>query len=179
MITFSNLSISADRSVLNISCSGTAQEQIAAIYVEYFKNYSSTGPSEKAYKIEYAVGSRPSTVTLALTDDILEGMGTDTFIDGLFYVYVQYYELGDSVLNTVIGIVLDWEKVYVEAMSYLKMLATDCGTCKDNQELIDFILRWEALKLAIDTCDWDTLHCLWSQLFNHGSVEIADCGCGK
>lgn len=181
MITFSNLSLSADRSTLTIACAGTASEQIAKVYLEYFENYSSEGPSDKACLVKsYNAGSYPSSVNVTVSEGDLEPAGVTSFVNGLFYVYVQYYNAGTATpLNTATAVVLDWEKVYVEAMSYLKNLATDCGKCQDNQEFIDFILRWEALKLAIETCDWDTVHCIWGRLFGMSSATMEDCGCGK
>ena len=181
MITFSNLSLSADRKELYIECSGTAAEQITKVRLEYFENYSSEGPSDNSYLVkEYEEGEYPSSVNLTVTEPELSVTGADTFINGLFYVYVFYYENGDSTIeHMATAVVLDWEKVYVEAMSYLKELATDCGKCQDNAEFIDFILRWEALKLAIETCDWETVHCIWARLFGMGSINLEDCGCGK
>lgn len=181
MITFSNLSLSVDRSELYIACAGMNSEQIAKVRLEYFENYSSEGASDKSYLVrEYTAGSYPSSIYLTVEDTEISVTGTDTFINGLFYVYVYYYNPGDAVtLHTATGVVLDWEKVYVEAMSYLKNLATDCGKCQDNAEFIDFILRWKALKLAIETCDWDTVHCIWAKLFRMGSATVEDCGCGN
>lgn len=195
MIQFSELRISTDRRKLYVGCevenfdiySGV---YIKSIYVEYYKNRLASGsPSEDAVCIydnandDYSVKSAYATLTAA---ELPESLEISSFAKGLFYVYVICDVHGTSLATadcgwdamTTVGIVADWEKVWAEGMHYIDEVARACGKCTIKDDFIDFILRWEALKLAMIVCDYETVDRLWDGLFGDGSgVAYRGCGC--
>lgn len=203
MVIFNELRICEDGDYLKIDCQiDDAQVYenmyIKEIYLEYYKNASSASmPSSKAYKIydnsndDTTVRRRQQTVTKA--DLGWAEFGVSTFSDGLFYVIVKCDGvIGPEIANypcgadstTKIGVALDWKAVYRRGMGYIYGLLDPCGNpCPSTAEFEHFILLWNALKLAIASCDWDAVSDLWDKfLYNassrKGSVSVATGGCG-
>lgn len=194
MIQFSELRLSADKHKIYVGCevenfdiySGV---YIKSVYIDYYKNRLASGsPSENAICLydnthdDYTVKSAYATLD---SNALTEAFGTTTFVDGLFYVYVTCDVHGASLATadcgwdamTTVGIVADWEKVWAEGMMYINEVANACSNCGIKDNFLDFILRWEALKLAMITCDYETVDNIWDGLLGTSKMVSGGCGC--
>lgn len=192
MIQFSELRISANKRKLYVGCEVENFDiyqdvYVDSIYVEYYKNRLVNGESsENAICIYQDDGNHNRSVyaTLDVTQ-LTEEFGTDTFDGGLFYVYVSCdmtsshsiasADCGWDNLTTV-GIILDWERIYRLGTRFIREVSDKCGKCITSDGFIDFILRWEALRLAVETCDYDNIDNIWDGLL--GNLPAAKMGCG-
>lgn len=125
----------------------------------------------------------------------VKDFGTDTFDRGLFYVIVNVtgssaalaalarMECGEDRLEN-IGIVVDWQRVYELGMVFAAQLAMQCpGACAIPDKFEEYALLWNALRLAIGTCDVAQVNRLWDKFmgFSHGGAGVfvpSGCGCG-
>lgn len=195
MIQFSELRISENKKQLSVGCYVENFDiyddvYIKSIYVEYYKNRLENGDiSEKAICIydntndDYTVKSAHAVL---MKQEITEEFGTGSFDNGLFYVYVicdvhggaslASADCGWDIMKTV-GIVADWERVYRAGMAYILDVADGCHTCVISDEFIDFIMRWNALRLAMLVCDYITVDMLWDKFLGYTTARRSSCGC--
>jgi len=207
MIQFNQLRISEDKTCLRAGCyiEGLAvydNKYIAGIYIEHYSSHVSGNltPSEHAICLysndEQDTSVKAKTVELK-AEDIVEYeaeqnvvFGTHKLAGEMFYVWVDVEgPLTDYTTTTCdmdseyyTGVVLDWEKVYSEGMHYARSMVDKCSNkCSDRGSFIDFILRWNTIRLAASVCDFDTLAEAWPMLFgNDGTItSSSSCGCFK
>lgn len=196
MIRFDELRITDDKNMIVIECHVEDYDiydemYIKSIYLEYYKNRVSAGtPSDKAVEMYYdedgSAAKRAIRVTLPIAT-LPADIGTDTFDRGLFYVYVNCDgNLSPSVAtmqcgydNTLdIGVILDWQFLYFKGMNYVANFAAYCNPCSDSTDFENYILLWNAIKFAVDTCDWVQLERLWPAIVDSTSdFSIGGCGC--
>lgn len=195
MIQFSELRISDCKRKIYVGCevenfdiySGV---YIKSVYIDYYKNRLASGsPSENAICLYDNTNDNYNIKSVYVTLDsasLQDSFGTHTFANGLFYVYVICDVHGNSLATadcgwdsmTTVGIIADWEKVWREGMMYIGQVANSCSTCTIKDGFIDFILRWEALKLAMATCDYETVDMMWDGLIgNTRAASTGGCGC--
>lgn len=201
MVTFDDLRMFADKKNILVECHVKEYDAFENIYIksvkiEYYKNRGLPGvPGNHAITMYENKNDDKNVkfVRASLSVNALDAnkFGTDKFDGGLFYVTVTCagdikptYEViacGDD--DTVdIGIVLDWQMIYSIGMSYVSSMANGCNRCDPPDNFMHFILVWNALKLAIDACDYDSLDSLWASLYNSElgrSYVRSGCGCGK
>jgi hypothetical protein len=72
------------------------------------------------------------------------------------------------------GVIYDDRKLIDKGLSYLKELTDSCYISKD---FIDFILKQEALKLAIISCNYELAIKYWKYLGTTKSSNINKCSC--
>ena len=194
MVRFDDIHIADDYSQLVVECHVQDYEvyenmYIKSVYLEYYKNRGTIGvPSDKAIQIysgsDTSVKSIRGVVNAASLS--VEGIGTDTFEKGLFYIYVTCDGTlpptvaaldcdMDSTLD--VGVALDWKYLYGLGMKYVASIADGCNPCKSEDGFEDFILLWNALKLAADTCDWVTLERIWPKIIKTRTAAPGGCGC--
>lgn len=208
MVTFNELRISEDRKCLIVDCEIEnidvyANMYIQSIYLEYYQNATAAGmPSEKAY-LMYENTSEDATVKgkrLRLSSEALPltGFNISSFDDGLFYVIVNCGgDLPASVTylpcgydeTTRIGVIIDWKSFYNKGMQFVAGLyGGGCSSgqfCESPESFEDFLILWNALKLAISTCNWDLVNELWRRFLRAplGSTKVSSiirssgCGC--
>ena len=205
MIQFNELRITEDRKCLIVDCEIEnnklySQMYIDNIFIDYYKNVSVVGtPSEKAYLLYGNTESdqRVRGVKRTMSLDDLKGseMGIDEFKDGLFYVIVicggapteEAASLPCGMDEDMeIGAVLDWKSFYEKGMQHIGRMISGCGDpCDVPAGFEQFILLWNALKLALAVCDWDAVAQLWDELLSlnrisgNGMVAGGGCGCGR
>ena len=205
MVTFNELRISEDRKCLIVDCEVEnvdvySDMYIKAIYLEYYKNATAAAmPSERAF-LMYQNSTEDPTVKgkrLKLSADFLPvtGFGISTFEDGLFYaIVICDGTLPASVTSmpcgyddtTKIGAIVDWKSFYEKGMQFVGALYGGCSGgkfCEAPESFEDFLILWNALKLAISTCNWDLVNELWDRFLraplgsNGVSVVKGGCGC--
>ena len=209
MVIFNELRIKEDGTCLIVDCEIEnvdvyANMYIQSIYIDYYKNTSAVSlPSSKAFLWWENTGSdatiRSRRVSISKAALSRADFGISTFDDGLFYVIVNcggnptsniiYYPCGSDNPQR-IGVVLDWRSFYQRGMSYVNSIVGSCGSrnfCDSPDGFEDFIILWNALKLAISTCDWMLVKDLWEKFLKSpytaaGSVtpvRPSGCGCGR
>ena len=197
MIQFSELRLSNDGRKLYIECAVEDfniynDVYISKIYVDYYKNRLSSGsPSEHAICVydnvddDYTVKSYSATVYESQIEGV--SFGTAHFAGGLFYVYVICDVHGTSLASadcgwdnmTTMGIIADWKKVYDEGMVFTADVANNSNhMCGISDGFEDFILRWYALRLSMETCDYDSVDSIWDNMFNNLNAHYSSTGCG-
>lgn len=195
MIQFSELRISTDGKKLHVDCHVENfaiynSVYISAIYVDYYKNRLASGsPSEHAICLYDNTDGDASVrnCSVALDESQLEGtdFGTKKLRGGLFYVYVLCDANGLSLAAadcgwdsmTTMGIAADWKKIYDEGMMYIADVVKAGRNCGISDSFQDFILRWYAMRLGIETCDYDSVDKLWDGMFGGMEAHYNDCGC--
>ena len=123
--------------------------------------------------------------------------GATSFKNGLFYVIVKCAGTpGYQIVNMPcgsdncyrIGAILDWKAFYTRGMQYVNSLFNGCNPCPDLTGFEHFAVLWNALKMALATCDWNLVSDLWSKfLLAPAGVSItgsitpksSGCGCGR
>lgn len=202
MVIFNELRITEDRSCLIVDCEIEnvdiyANMYISSIYLDYYKNTTAASmPSSKAVCLYENTGSdttvKGKRVTLTELGLSSAGMGVSAFKDGLFYVIVNCDgTLPSNIGNypcgyddtTKVAVVLDWKTLYERGMGYLSSLFGDCGNpCGDTGPFEHLAIIWNALRLAIDICNWDLVKELWNKLVrtfgSNTSTGVSGCGCG-
>lgn len=205
MVIFNELRITEDGNCIIVDCEVEnvdvyANMYIQSIYLEYYENASAASmPSSKAYRL-YENLDADTTVKgkrLVFSKDLLglTNMGITDFDGGLFYVIVNCDgELPASASSmpcgydntTDIGAILDWRVFYTRGMSWVASIVSGCGEpnfCENPTGFEDFVLLWNALKLALSTCNWDMVTELWKRFLRvslGGSAANAvsgGCGC--
>jgi len=203
MVTFNELRISDDYSCLLIDCEIERVDiyknmYIKSVYLEYYKNANAASmPSSKAVCIYENTNddNKVRAVRLSVAESALGrmNMGTSTFRNGLFYVIVNCDgTLPHSIPNypcgyddqVKIGAILDWKAFYNTGMSYVNSLFNGCNPCPDLTGFEHFAVLWEALKMALSTCDWNLVSDLWDKFllspdnpFVQTSARPSGCGC--
>ena len=104
----------------------------------------------------------------------------------MFFVYVECSGTPSSDAPcrldemTTLGVTLDYGAIYNPAMNYTRELGE---SCKIPRNFIDFILNYEALKVAIETEHYVPAIERWKWLMNNASGKTTDhtnskpCGC--
>lgn len=208
MVIFNELRITEDRSCLIVDCEIESLDVYKDMYIsdirlEYYKNATAASmPSEKAYLLyentDADTDVKSKRVVFRESDLGLTQFGVTEFRDGLFYVIVRCEgDLPASVINlpctyddsTKIGVVLDWKSFYERGMQYVSAMFGACGAksfCEYPAGFEDFVILWNSLKLAIDTCNWDLVNTLWDRILNQpitsGAAPVTPgvsrgCGC--
>ena len=195
MIKFNELRMSEDRKSINIdleieNLSVYEGLNITAIYIEHYKHFDEDGPGDHAYclydnETEETKRSWSGTFTLDMVPDDDAAWWPTSLKKELFYVYVECdgefdeEEIDEKDLVNV-GVVPDWRCVYETGMQLVKTVIKNCGNiCEPQCGWADFIFRWHALKLGVETSDYAMINELWPMLFNNVALAKTSCGCGR
>ena len=204
MVTFNELRISDDYGCLIVDCEVERVDiyndmYIKSVYLEYYKNANAASmPSSKAACIYENKNDDKKVKALRLS--VLESslgrmnLGTTSFKNGLFYIIVNCDGMmPPSIINypcgydeqTKIGAVVDWKTFYNIGMSYVNSLFNGCNPCPDLTGFEHFAVLWNALKMALSTCDWNLVAELWDKFLlspdnpfsNTVTARPSGCGC--
>jgi hypothetical protein len=136
---------------LTIVVPETKSELITSVKIDTQDNFSSGGPSDKAYILYEGTGQRE--ITKKLTSDELPGLKED-----LLFIYVM---VGEDKTVDDIGTVY-WEYPIGEAV--LKRSKCILTSCDIPRSLIDIILNYKLFKFAIKNNHLDTAASIWKKL---------------
>lgn len=204
MVLFNELRIADDKQSLLVECyieglgiySGM---YIKEIYVDYYKNALTSGvPSDKAIQIYDNTNTDTSVnavraCLLASNSDVETNFGITDFDSGMFYVYVYCDGTLPASVSTLpcgfddasdIGVIVDWKKMYEIGMQFVSTLSGVCyDPCKNPLGFDNFVLVWNALRLAISTCDYSLAEKIWEKFIRYYNPSTmaggAGCGCNK
>lgn len=203
MVTFDELKIKNDGTVLDIVCSVEDlpiynDMYIQRVSVEYYKNALSSGAlSDKSIVVYENKDNNTDVRSVAvglsyLNAEVKTKFGIEDFTNGLFYVVVECdgtlpAEVAtmpcgyDSTVDT--GMVFDWKAVYDQGIQYIALMNRQCADrCEDVAGFKDYVLLWHSLRMAMYACDRIMIEKLWKKFLRHVGVESskkAGCGCGK
>lgn len=162
---------------------GTFVNSMLVVYVEYGKE-NDTQIENKTWNasIDDVSVSNPSD-----TKDIrLSVVGQSSKFavfnanGGEHVIHVETIGGGDTptrVDGYVVGITIDWKGFYDISMSYIKQML--CAGCDDIPYVpfMDYILKSDAIKFAIECGDLNMAIDLWKRTFINGGPQIATCNC--
>lgn len=197
MVRFDELRITPDKENLVIECHVEdydvySKMYIQTVYLEYYKNRGTVGvPSDKAILLFENDREDPTAVRSfrkRVNLDALPGnFGTQTFSDGLFYVYVVCDGNLPASVSTMycgfdvpldVAVIPDWKALYDRIMPLVARFAMDCSPCEVPANFEHLILLWNAFRFAVDTCDWLQVDRLWDKLMGTQSDGYVPSGCG-
>ena len=105
----------------------------------------------------------------------------------LFFVYVKCKRVGDSKSDccipcrldeeTTLGVTFDYNMFYQKVINHTRELVTDCTI---PMGFTDFILLWDAFKVAVDTEHYLPAIRFYNMMFDiskEGHSTIKNCGC--
>lgn len=195
MVIFNELRITEDGGCIVIDCEIESLDvykdmYISDIHLEYYKNANPVSmPSDKAYLLYENVNQdtdvKQKRIVFSKAELPLTQFGITDFENGLFYAIVRCDgDLPATVANlpctyddTVkIGAIPDWKALYRIGMQYVSSLFGICSPknfCDYPAGFEDFIIIWNSLRLAIDTCNWDLVNTLWDRILNQPSTTVA------
>ena len=133
--------------------------------VKYFKDLSSDTPLKK--------------INICLTQDDLANISLK---DDILYVWVTTDEniTGEPPCGMDIprklGVCINWQYLYNTGMQFIKEAASTCDT---NDDFIDFILRYRAIMLAINTGNYAIANKYWNKFFKNktNNYNFKTCNC--
>lgn len=204
MVLFNELRIADDKQSIFVDCYieglGIYSDMyIKEIYIDYYKNALTSGvPSDKAIKIYDNTNDQTSvnavrTCLLASDSQVEQNFGISDFDSGMFYVYVYCDGTLPASVSTLpcgyddtsdTGVIVDWKKMYQIGMQYVSTLSSRCfDKCNDVFGFDNFIFVWNALKLAISTCDYSLAEKIWEKFIRYYNPSAitgnSGCRCNK
>lgn len=194
MIQFNTLKISQNGQNLIISASVKNLKYytdvlIGSIIIDNQDTYSVNGPSNNPiYKRSFA-GTNIVTgeeikgvkeINLKITaKEIKDNDGN--LNNDILYIYLiavgtpaSDTPCGMDEVNT-LGVAYNIRPIYNIGMSYIKQVA---NTCEPSKEFIDFILKYKALELCLETNNYIQANKFWNKYFKKiTNLNIKNCGC--
>lgn len=205
MVIFNELRITENGKCIIVDCEVEnvdvySDMYIQSIYLEYYKNATSASmPSSKAYLLYENKDGDTSVKGKRLTfqKELLPAteFGISGFEGGLFYVIVNCDGTLPASISSMpcgydsttdVGAILDWKTFYSRGMSYVSSITAGCSKpnfCDNPVAFEEFLLLWNALKLALSTCNWDMVSELWDRFLRvsvggtSSTVVSGGCGC--
>lgn len=162
---------------------GTFVNSMLVVYVEYGKE-NDTPTEDKTWNasIDDVSVSNPSD-----TKDIrLSVVGQSSKFavfdanGGEHVIHIETIGGGDTptaVDGYVVGVTIDWKGFYDISMSYIKQML--CAECDDIPYVpfMDYILKSDAIKFAIECGDLNMAIDLWKRTFINNMPRAARCNC--
>lgn len=162
---------------------GTFVNSMLVVYVEYGKENDTT-TEDKTWNasIDDVSVSNPSD-----TKDIrLSVVGQSSKFavfdanGGEHVIHIETIGGGDTpttVDGYVVGVTIDWKGFYDISMSYIKQML--CAECDDIPYVpfMDYILKSDAIKFAIECGDLNMAIDLWKRTFINNMPRAARCNC--
>lgn len=184
MIQFNELRITSNKTLI-IDVSVKDNPNYTNIYIDQIRidshnTYSGLGPSSTPI-YEYSVASNDNLKVLRLNinEDTLQDIKLS---DNLLFIYVtakglpvdDEIEEGDTIHNMMT--ITDLEPIY---KSIIKLISNQGEHCKDNSKLIDYILKINALDIALKTCNYPIAVKYWSKFFSRSKLDRLTLKCNQ
>lgn len=162
---------------------GTFKNSMLVVYVEYGKE-NDTPTEDKTWNasIDDVPVSNPSD-TKDIRLSVVGQSSKFAMFDangGEHVIHIETIEGGDTptaVDGYVVGITIDWKGFYDISMSYIKQML--CAGCDDIPYVpfMDYILKSDAIKFAIECGDLNMAIDLWKRAFINNMPRVARCNC--
>lgn len=162
---------------------GTFVNSMLVVYVEYGKENDTTIENKtwNASIDDVSVSNPSDTKDIRLS---VVGQSSKFAVfdanGGEHVIHIEAIGGGDTptaVDGYVVGITIDWKGFYDISMSYVKQML--CARC-DNIPYVpfmDYILKSDAIKFAIECGDLNMAIDLWKRTFINGGPQAATCNC--
>ena len=162
---------------------GTFANSMLVVYVEYGKT---SGESTGGKTWNASVDDVPVNDPSDISDIRLSVVGQSSKFavfdanGGEHTIHIEAIGGGDipSISNGyVVGITIDWKGFYDISMSYVKQML--CAGCDDIPyvSFMDYILKSDAIKFAIECGDLNMAIDLWKRTFINSGAKVATCNC--
>lgn len=162
---------------------GTFANSMLVVYVEYGKveNASTKNKTWNASVDDVSVSNPSDTSDIKLS---VVGQSSKFAIfdasGGEHTVHIEVIGGGDipSISDGyVVGVTIDWKGFYDTSMSHIKQML--CAGCDNvpSVPFMDYILKSDAIKFAIECGDLNMAIDLWKRTFINGSQKAATCNC--
>lgn len=162
---------------------GTFENSMLVVYVEYGKSDSgSVGGNIWNASVDDVPASNPSDVS-GIKLSVVGQSGKFAIFDangGEHTIHIEA-DNGSPVPSTsdgyVVGITIDWKGFYDLSMSYIKNML--CADCDDVPYIpfMDYILKGDAIKFAIECGDLNMAIDLWKRTFVNSVPKAVSCNC--
>lgn len=155
---------------------------IDQIIIDSPMTFTETGPSDKP--IFTKTYTKPvKIVDTTITNAEIAGSKCD-FGNGPFFVYIHTTGAPSATIpcgmdnEITLGVAINLCAIYRKGIHYVKELAK---TCSIPDGFVNFILSYNALKLAIVTKDFPLVRKIWMSIFHRGFTfnKRRSCGCGR
>ncbi len=170
MLQFNQLRITPDGKKLIVDISVRDMEYYQGVYVNSViidtqKTYDVTGPSSNPlFTFDYS-GQEKKHIT--------EYIDVDSIADNLFFVYA--FATGDAEPDTpcgmkktsIMGVVYDKSALYKNGMKFISSVKD----CNFPREFIDYILRYKAFDLALDSCNYTQAIEYWNNYISKSRIN--------
>lgn len=164
---------------------GPSSEPVYSITIEELytlyssvSDYSDTEDSDNTETMDASSTPLEKHLRLKLS---AKDLGLEDLNSSLFFIYIK--AKGYPAYNTpcgkdsiyTIGVATNMLSVYSQAMQYIKTI----DSCDIPRDFIDFILKYKALELAIETGNYSTAIDYYKRLFTNTTTisNSSDCGC--
>lgn len=162
---------------------GTFANSMLVVYVEYGKE-NDTPTEDKTWNasIDDVPVSNPSD-TKDIKLSVVGQSSKFAMFDangGEHVIHIETIGGGDTPTNVdgyVVGITIDWKGFYDISMSYIKQML--CAECDDVPYVpfMDYILKSDAIKFAIECGDLNMAIDLWKRTFINNIPRAVRCNC--
>lgn len=162
---------------------GTFKNSMLVVYVEYGKE-NDTPTEDKTWNAsidDVPVNNPSDTKDIRLS---VVGQSSKFAVfdanGGEHVIHIETIGGGDTptaVDGYVVGITIDWKGFYDISMSYVKQML--CAGCDDVSYVpfMDYILKSDAIKFAIECGDLNMAIDLWKRTFINNMPRAAGCNC--
>lgn len=162
---------------------GTFANNMLVVYVEYGKisGESTDGRTWNAFVDDVPVSNPSDTSDIRLS---VVGQSSKFAIfdanGGEHTIHIEAVGGGNTPSISdgyVVGITIDWKGFYDLSMSYIKQML--CAGCDDIPYVpfMDYILKNDAIKFAIECGDLNMAIDLWKRTFINSGAKVATCNC--
>ena len=162
---------------------GTFANNMLVVYVEYGKisGESTDGRTWNASVDDVSVSNPSDTSDIRLS---VVGQSSKFAIfdanGGEHTIHIEAIGGGNTPSISdgyVVGITIDWKGFYDLSMSYIKQML--CAGCDDIPYVpfMDYILKNDAIKFAIECGDLNMAIDLWKRTFINSGAKVATCNC--
>ena len=189
MITYNDIRITNDYPRLISIDIVDETDTIEDVTVVFYSDMGDDGTydSEKAYRHEINPETEDANhyhVELSV-EGIKEecDMEIGSFDKALFYVIINTEDATSEELHTYTAVIPDWLAVYNAGMPFVAQIASlGFDKCDHASGFEEFIILWNALKLAFSSGDYAQISMLWNKFLRFtgtGSAAVTGCPCSN
>ena len=179
------VSFTENKEGIRISNLLTSTYRIHDVYIDYYPNYTAYTPTSdpdgrKTFKISNIEQESQYYETTVDADLLCTKFGIDSLEGGLFYIWLHYVDTavenpGDDLIF--MDELADYDDLRTIGLRLANnyFLAPYCSIPKNFEE---FCIYWNAIKLAVESEDWEFLNYLWGKI-GDGDNASTPCPCNQ
>ena len=189
MITYNDIRITNDYPRLISIDIVDETDTIEDVTVVFYSDMGDDGTydSEKAYRHE--INPETEDAHHYHVELSVEGINEEcdmeigSFDKALFYVIINTEDATSEELHTYTAVIPDWLAVYNAGMPFVAQIASlGFDKCDHASGFEEFIILWNALKLAFSSGDYAQISMLWNKFLRFtgtGPAAVTGCPCSN